>query len=392
MNARGERVAGLFAGIGGLELGFAAHGFGTALLCDSDPGARAVLADRFVQHEPRMTMSEDVRELDTLADYSIVTAGFPCQDLSQAGRTVGISGDRSGLIHTVFSAIGRNEARPTLVIENVRNLLHLGRGEGLRQIIDGLEGLGYRWAYRVIDAQSFGLPQRRERVIIVASVTLAPELVLLGDQADPPTRSDESVAGFYWTEGNTGVGWAKDAIPPLKGGSGLGIPSPPAIAIRGEGIFVPTIEAAERLQGFPTGWTAPIVQSGQTERHRWRLVGNAVPVPMATWIASRIAEPADRVVGRVTDFAGHAPIPPAGFGGPGERRAVELNAYPVPTVPTPLLDVVGQDLTPLSVKATRGFSTRLMRSTLRRQPWFEEELAGHLDRMERAVPVALAAS
>ena len=93
------RVAGLFAGVGGLELGLTRAGHETGLLCEIDAGARAVLAARF----PDIPCAPDVRELKTLPKGTeLLVGGFPCQDLSQAGKTAGIEGSRSGLVGEVF--------------------------------------------------------------------------------------------------------------------------------------------------------------------------------------------------------------------------------------------------------------------------------------------------
>jgi DNA (cytosine-5)-methyltransferase 1 len=92
------RVAGLFAGIGGIEAGMHDAGHQTVVLCEWDASARRVLADRF----PAVPLHGDIAEVEGLPDADLVTAGFPCQDLSQAGRTAGISGRRSGLVGHVF--------------------------------------------------------------------------------------------------------------------------------------------------------------------------------------------------------------------------------------------------------------------------------------------------
>ncbi|WP_280221911.1 DNA cytosine methyltransferase, partial [Nocardia neocaledoniensis] len=97
-------MVGLFAGIGGLELGLGAHGWSTELLCEIDPGAKGVLAARF----PDTELHGDITKLRALpAGTELVAAGFPCQDLSQAGRTAGITGRRSGLVEEVFRLVKR---------------------------------------------------------------------------------------------------------------------------------------------------------------------------------------------------------------------------------------------------------------------------------------------
>src|SRR5204862_5046434 len=139
---------------------------------------------------------------------------------------------------------------------------------------------GWRWAYRVVDTRAFGLPQRRRRVLLLASQESDPRAALFDEQIIPKERElrPESWCGFYWTEGLRGLGWAVDAVPTLKGGSTIGIPSPPAIWVpKTDDIGTPEIRDAERLQGFEADWSLPALEaSGLRRSHRWKLVGNAV--------------------------------------------------------------------------------------------------------------------
>ncbi len=99
-------------------------------------------------------------------------------------------------------------------------MLQLARGAGMRYLVEQIERLGFRWAYRVVDTRAFGLPQRRRRVLIVASRDEDPSAVLLADDAEQPREPDVwKLGGFYWTEGNRGLGWIREAVPPLKGSS-----------------------------------------------------------------------------------------------------------------------------------------------------------------------------
>lgn len=104
----------------------------------------------------------------------MVSAGFPCQDLSQAGRTVGIDGSRSGLVDHAFRLVRRTQGPRWLLLENIPFMLKLDRGRAMRHLTAELEDMGYRWAYRVVDTRAFGLPQRRQRVILLASRTEDP--------------------------------------------------------------------------------------------------------------------------------------------------------------------------------------------------------------------------
>lgn len=300
------RVVGLFAGIGGIEHGLHQGWSGhveTAMLCESWEPAQAVLQSRF----PEAELHHDVRDFHEVPhETTILTAGFPCTDLSQAGRTAGIEGAQSGLVTRVFEALRGSRELPTwLVIENVQNMLALDGGRAMQYLVDELESLGMRWAYRTVDSRFTGVPQRRRRVIVVASATEDPSTVLFADEAgDPePSRYATNAYGFYWTEGLRGLGWAQDAVPTLKGGSTVGIPSPPAIWIPngepGRKLLWPRIEDAEALQGFPRGWTEPGGTAAETAhdgrwwatRSRWELLAGLVGVSsnpeMSSWTSSR---------------------------------------------------------------------------------------------------------
>ena len=258
----GLRIAALFAGIGGIEVGMHAAGHETTVLCEWDEAAQRVLGARF----PEVPVVGDVAEMESLPDVDLVTAGFPCQDLSQAGRTAGIRGDRSGLVEHVFRLLDGAGREPTwLLLENVSFMLSLDRGEAMRWLTAQLEARGYTWAYRVVDTRAFGLPQRRQRVILLASRVADPRPVLLNPEHGEVTVEDRQglACGFYWTEGIRGLGWAIDALPTLKGGSTIGIPSPPAMWRPGTGsIVTPELRDAERLQGFAPGWTrSPLTKS-----------------------------------------------------------------------------------------------------------------------------------
>lgn len=283
------KVAGLFAGIGGLEAGFAAAGHRSLMLCEIWEPARAVLAARF----PGVPIEADIAQLHALpGDVDLVVGGFPCQDLSQAGRTAGITGKRSGLVGHVFRLLDQNRV-PWVVLENVSFMLHLDQGRALRTLVEEFEARGYRWAYRVVNSLAF-LPQRRERVLFVATTTdVDPADVLFADDVPVPilqTSLSTHAHGFYWTEGVRGLGWAPDAVPTLKNGSTVGIGSPPAILLPDGSAITPDIRDAERLQGFEADWTKPTETSSRPSL-RWSLVGNAVTVPVAEWLGGRLARP-----------------------------------------------------------------------------------------------------
>lgn len=344
-------MVGLFAGIGGIELGLHAAGHETTLLCDIDPAAQAVLRARF----PCVPLVSDVRELQELPSADMVCAGFPCQDLSQAGRTAGIKGRNSGLVSEVFRLVDASMPE-WICLENVQFMLRLDRGRAMRYLTSELGSRGYTWAYRVVDSRSFGLPQRRKRVIVLASRSHDPRPVLFADDAGRPELPDERkvACGFYWTEGIRGLGWAVDAVPTLKNGSTIGIPSPPAIRLPGDGgIVTPDICDAERLQGFEPDWTLPATEAGHRRGTRWRLVGNAVSVPVSEWIGRRLVNPGVFDDGEFVDVKGA--WPDGAWGREREAFAVPVTQWPLMTERPPLMDFLRYPSQPLSERATRGF-------------------------------------
>lgn len=368
------RAAGLFSGIGGLELGLAASGISSELLCDWWEPAQRTLRRRFDSE-----VVGDVRVMTALPAVDVVTAGFPCTDLSQVGRTAGIGGDESGLVAEVFRLVRRTPPR-WLVLENVPNMLTLHGGAPMRHVTNWLDEEGWNWAYRTVDSQHFGVRQRRRRIFLVASRTEDPRAVLFADEAGTPVaRRHHTAYGFYWTEGTRGIGWGPGVTPTLKGGSKLGISSPPGVwvpgAELGSRVVRPSIEAGERLQGFRAGWTSDVAKEG----HRWKLVGNAVSVPVARWLGSRLVGPGETVDVPRRVLAGNHRWPAAAASVAGEREAWDVSERPLivrhRTTLSGLLDSHGA--VPLSFGATRGFATRLEASSLRSLAEFRQALDLH---------------
>lgn len=162
-------VLDLFSGIGGFSVGLERAGFRTIAFCEIDPAARLILQ----RHWPGVPVYEDVRELtaerlvhDGVGLPDVVCGGFPCQDISVAGKGAGLAGERSGLWVEFARIIG--EVRPIYVlVENVSALL--GRGHG--EVLGDLAALGYDAEWHCIPAAAVGAPHRRDRVWIVAADT-----------------------------------------------------------------------------------------------------------------------------------------------------------------------------------------------------------------------------
>jgi len=372
------RVAGLFAGIGGIELGLSKAGHEGKVLCENDPSAKAVLQTRF----PGTPLVEDVRELDTLPQGTdLLAAGFPCQALSQAGETRGIKGVRSGLVAEIFRILETHDV-PWVLLENVPFMLRLGRGAAMNYIVERMEQLGYRWAYRVMDTRAFGIPQRRERVYLLASREADPAPLLFKGDSPSVNGIDYRgrACGFYWTEGVRGLGWAVGAVPTLKGGSTVGIPSPPAIWLPDGRMVTPDIRDAERLQGFRVDWTKPAEEVGRAS-FRWKLVGNAVSVPVANWIGERLARFDPDEVWDDHDGLVSGAWPTAAYHADGCSFSVGLSTWPVRRKQQDLLDFLRYEPKELSLRATKGFEKRLSSSTLRAPDEFRAALKRHIKRM-----------
>lgn len=387
------RIVGTFSGIGGLELPFHRHGHETAALCDWWAPSQTVLSSRFDGTELFGDIAELATDASFPADVDLLTAGFPCTDLSQAGGTAGINGAASGQVRHVFRILERNPSVSYLVLENVRNMLVLDQGRAMAFLVDQLEQLGFRWAYRLVDSRFSGVPQRRHRVIFVASrgdAAVDPRRVLFADDAPEPDHEHgdhlrRDAFGFYWTEGLRGLGWAVDAVPPLKGGSTVGIPSPPGVWIPGaqpgRRLVQPTVEHAEALQGFDRGWTKT-ADTGKANSPRWKLVGNAVTVGVTEWLADSLTTNLSAERDFAVDVGGQpigAKWPNAGWGGPGATPvAVAASTFPVQRPYRHLLDVApAEEMEPLSTRAAAGFLNRLRRGSLRRDPAFERDVAEH---------------
>jgi DNA (cytosine-5)-methyltransferase 1 len=263
-------------------------------------------------------------------------------------------------------------------------MLQLARGRAMELIVGTLERLGYKWAYRVVDSRSLGLPQRRRRVYLLASRAYDPRTVLFADEAGAPEMAVDHRhlgCGFYWTEGNRGLGWAVDSIPTLKGGSGLGIPSPPAIILPSGVVVKPDIRDAERLQGFRAGWTKPAEQAARPSL-RWKLIGNAVSVPVAEWIGRRLIDPGPSLPFETCKLPSGHRWPTAAWNVGFGRLGVAASEWPKRKKLPHLADFLSYTPEPLSAKATEGFLSRARASRLRFPDGFLDTLEHHAIQMK----------
>ena len=334
------KIGSLFAGIGGFDLGFERAGFEVAWCAEWDRAAQAVLRTRF----PRATVYGDIREidLDALAPVDVICGGFPCQDLSVAGKRAGLAGARSGLFHDAMRIVRR--VNPSvLILENVPGLLSSNHGLDfatvLREVGEGWDCAEVGW--RLLDSQYFGVAQRRRRVFVVGGSRAGCALSILalaeGGGGDPPSRGaprkdaagdargGASVGGrgtpivaFHPTQdpitsidGSThalgcgnrqgcatvaiaqgvdvynGVETGQVAATVTSATGGVGSSGPKVLNAMTVRRLTPT--ECERLQGFPDDWTQIGREKPTADSHRYKQLGNAVTVNVAEWIARRVA-------------------------------------------------------------------------------------------------------
>ena len=164
----------LFAGVGGFDLAMERQGVKVVASVEIDKKCQAILAKQF----PNSTIFDDITEVkgsDLIGagfepSRGIITGGFPCQDVSVAGKRAGLAGNRSGLFWEAARVVEEAQAE-YFVIENVPGLLSSNDGKDFGVVIGTMADLGYSVSWRLLDAQYFGVPQRRKRIFIAGRRT-----------------------------------------------------------------------------------------------------------------------------------------------------------------------------------------------------------------------------
>lgn len=154
-------VGSLFSGVGGIDLGFEQAGFSTAWFVEREPFAQAILRKRF----PDTIIYDDVTKIDfgAVPKVDVLNGGFPCQDISNAGKRAGIEGSRSSLWKYYLEAIRTIRPKYAL-IENVSAL----SSRGLDVVLADLASIGYDAEWHCVSASSVGAPHRRDRIFIIS--------------------------------------------------------------------------------------------------------------------------------------------------------------------------------------------------------------------------------
>ena len=150
----------------------------------------------------------------------------------------------------------------------------------------------------------------------------------------------------------------------------------------GRRFVTPGIATAERLQGFRKGWTSPGATGNRGHGARWKLTGNAVTVGVAAWLGRRLVEPGrwDPSLSKPVERGTRWPL--AGWGDSGRVWSVDVSMWPERRPYKHLADVMGDDCTPLSLRGSSGFLSRLERGNLHVPEQFRIDLKDHIEFLE----------
>lgn len=287
------KVASFFSGIGGFDIALEKSGMEIVFLCEINRFCKTVLK----KHWSNVPYANDINELkpEDIPEADLWCGGFPCQDLSLAnqGRRKGLNGKRSGLFFKFAELIGKRKPR-WLLIENVPGLLNSAQGEDFKVLLETLGKLGYGLSWRILDAKYFGTPQRRRRVYIVGSLgTLLSAEVLfepgatrivdkagLGQKeisAESSTREIRETD--FYTIQHAAISRKHTAGPQAKGYRNDG--EAYTLDSRGGADAV-----CSTVNPFRVREIARV--SVGLDSNRYRAIGNAVAVPVVSWIGNRI--------------------------------------------------------------------------------------------------------
>lgn len=160
----------LFCGIGGIRQGMTDAGFQCVFSCDSDKDCQKTYFENFIDMP-----YGDIKEIGIkdIPDFDVLCAGFPCQPFSISGRMKGFEDTRGTLFFEICRIIKEKQPK-AVMLENVKHLVHHDNGKTLEVIIQSLQDLGYNVNWRILNAKDFGVPQNRERIIIVATQDTTP--------------------------------------------------------------------------------------------------------------------------------------------------------------------------------------------------------------------------
>ena len=158
------RIISLFSGAGGLDLGLIQAGNDIVWANDIDKDAVATYRENIGNH----IVCDDIKNIDiaSLPDAEVVVGGFPCQGFSLANRLRTLEDDRNQLYRFFYNTIKTKQPK-FFIAENVKGILSLGKGEAIKQIVSDFEGAGYVTTVNLVNMADYGVPQTRQRVLII---------------------------------------------------------------------------------------------------------------------------------------------------------------------------------------------------------------------------------
>ena len=217
----------LFAGVGGFDLAMQRKGVKVVASVEIDSKCNEVLAKHFPEAtqftDVTTVKGEDLINVGFNPSKGIITGGFPCQDLSVAGKRAGLAGERSGLFWEIARLVEETQTEYFL-IENVPGLLTSNKGRDFGVVVGTMADLGYSLGWRVLDAQHFGVPQRRRRVFIVGRRTtdgtsiaevLFKSNSLRGDHTQSQPQRQDSATSTTRSFGQTGFAKYSEGVTTL---------------------------------------------------------------------------------------------------------------------------------------------------------------------------------
>lgn len=295
------RFIDLFAGIGGIRLGFEHVGGHCVFSSEFDEDACKTYEANFGEHP-----YGDITKIDAseIPDFDILLGGFPCQAFSIIGKKEGFSNETCGTLFFDIERILKEKRPPAFMLENVRNLTAHDNGNTFRVIKEHLSALGYHVYARILNALDFGVPQKRERIIIVGfldDVSFSfPEPVSLDKRKTLTDILETNVDKKYYVRDvikESRIARLKDKNYPKpyishENMAGSITPHPYSSALRAGAsanyILInderrPTEREMLRIQGFPDSFK--IVVSYGKMKHQ---CGNSVAVPVIEAVAEQM--------------------------------------------------------------------------------------------------------
>ena len=298
----------LFAGIGGIRMGFEHVGGECVFTSEWDESAQKTYQAKFGE-----IPYGDIRKIDPteIPSFDILLAGFPCQPFSQAGLKKGFDDTRGTLFFDIARIVKHH--KPSVVfLENVRNLASHDNGNTLKVIIGTLEEMGYKVKHNILNAKEFGLPQNRARIYIIAfkdnvdfefpepPKTKTQVLDILDKKVDPKyTISDKLWTGHQrrkkeHEEKGNGFGYSlfdekseytsTISARYYKDGSEI------LIKQKGKNPRKLTPREAARLQGYPENFVIPV-----SDAQAYKQFGNSVAVPVIKALAKKIIQTLENI-------------------------------------------------------------------------------------------------